>query len=112
MEAHIDNLKPLLEKAETYSKTSLELIRLKTLDKAADVSSTFFSRLFFIVVALIFAITINIAIALWLGDVTGKAYYGFLMVAGFYAIVAVILLLLHPNIKSGIRNAIIKNLFN
>jgi hypothetical protein len=112
METNIDNLKPLLEKAEIYGKTSLELIKLKTLDKAADVSSTLFSRLFFIMVASVFAITINIAIALWLGDVLGKAYYGFLIVAGFYAIAGVVLLILHPAIKSGTRNAIIKQLFN
>ena len=102
---------PLFEKTEAYTKTSFELLKLKALDKTADVTSTFISRSLFVLVISIFVITLNIAIALWLGDLLGKTYYGFLIVAGCYALAAVILLTLHPFIKTRTNNTIIRQLF-
>ncbi|MEO6253177.1 MAG: hypothetical protein ABIO79_07730 [Ferruginibacter sp.] len=112
METKTSLFEPLLERAEAYGKTSFELLRLKALNKTADVSSTVLSRSLFILVIALFAFTINIAIALWLGDVLGKAYYGFLIVSGFYAIAGIILLVAHPSIKSSFNNTIIKKLFD
>lgn len=112
METKINALEPLLEKAEAFSKTSLELIKLKALDKTADVSSTLASRSLFTLIVLFFVFTLNIAIALWLGDLLGKAYYGFLILASFYALAGIVLLIIHPFIKSRVNNAILKQLIN
>ena len=112
MDTNTSFIEPLFERAEAYGKTSFELLRLKALNKTADVSSTLFSRSLFILVISIFAFTINIAIALWLGDLLGKSYYGFLIVSGFYAIVAVVLLIAHPTIKKRAGDTIVKQLFN
>ena len=112
METKTILIEPLLEKAEAYSKTSFEILKLKTLHKTADVTSTLVSRSLFTIVISFFAFTINIAIALWLGEVLGKMYYGFLVVASCYALVAIILLIIHPYIKTRANNAIIRQLFN
>lgn len=112
METQTNLIEPLLEKAEAYGKTSFELLRLKALAKTADVSSTLLSRSLFILLVIFFAFTINIAVALWIGDMLGKAYYGFFIVAGFYALVSVIILLVHPSIKKSVSNNIIRQLFN
>ena len=103
---------PLLEKVEAYGKTTFELLKYKTLDKTAEVSSTLISRIILIVTISFFVMALNIAAALWIGDMLGKAYYGFLIVAGFYAIVSVILLLVHRTIKAKLNDAIVKQLFN
>ena len=66
----------------------------------------------FILLVSFFAFTINIAVALWLGDVLGKNYYGFLIVAGFYALASIILLIVHPSIKIRVNNTIIRQLFD
>ncbi|HET6245086.1 MAG: hypothetical protein H0V01_10490 [Bacteroidetes bacterium] len=107
MQAKANLIEPLLLKAEKYSKTSLELFKLKSLNKTADVSSTLFSRLLLIIVLSIFALTLNIAIALWLGDLLGKNYFGFLLVASFYGIIGIILFYMHPLIKTQVNNSII-----
>ncbi len=112
MESETNLIEPLLEKAEAYGKTSFELLRLKALAKTADVTASLFSRALFILLAAFFAFTVNIAIALWIGDALGKAYYGFFIVAGFYALVSVIMLIVHPSIKKTVNNNIIKQLFN
>jgi hypothetical protein len=105
-------IEALLERTEDYGKTSLELLKLKSLDKTADVTSNLISRSLFIVVLSLFALTLNIAISLWLGDLLGKNYYGFLVVASFYALIAIILFFLHPMIKSHLNNSLIKQILN
>lgn len=112
MEPKIKLIDPLLERAEAYSKTSLEILKLKTVLKTADVSATLASRTLFTLVVSFCAFTLNIAVALWLGDLLGKAYYGFLVVAACYVLAALILLILHSFIKGRINNTIIRQLLN
>ena len=112
METQTNLIEPLLEKVEAYGKTSFELLKLKALAKTADVSSTLISRFLFILFVSFFAFTITIAAALWIGDLLGKPYYGFLIVAGFYALASVILVIVHPAVKTRVNNTIIKQLFN
>lgn len=112
MESKVKLLEPLLEKAEAYSKTSLELLKLKALDKTADITATLISRFLFSLVVLILVFTLNIAIAFWLGDLLGKVYYGFLVVAACYALAGIILLFIHPFIKTRVQNTLIRQMFN
>jgi hypothetical protein len=105
-------IEPLIERVEEYSKTSFELIKLKSLAKTAEVTSTLISRSLLVIVLSFFALTLNIAIALWLGDLLGKSYYGFLIISSFYALIAIILFLIHPMIKGRISNSIISQMLN
>ena len=112
MEAKVCLIEPLLERVEQYSKTSFELLKLKSLDKTADVTSTLISRLWLAIVVALFALTLNVAIALWLGDLLRKNYYGFLIVASFYGLIGIILFFIHPLIKARINNSIITQMLN
>ncbi len=107
MEAKANIIEPLLERAEEYTKTSFELLKLKSLDKTADIAATALSRLVTIVVLFVFVMTLNIALALWLGEVLGKNYYGFLVVALIYGVIALILSIVHPSVKRWVNNSII-----
>lgn len=111
METKANLLEPLLERGEVYGKTSFELLKLRSLDKTADLASTLASRSMFALIVSFFALTLNIAIALWLGDLLGKTYYGFLIVASCNALAGIVLLIIHPFIKSRINNAFIRQLF-
>jgi uncharacterized membrane protein len=98
----------LIEKGEQYGKTTLELLKLKTLDKSADVVSNLVSWLVVLVFAVLFFLILNIGIALWIGDLLGKSYYGFFVVAGFYALLAVIFAVFRKQlIKRPLNNSII-----
>ena len=106
-------IEPLFEKAEQYCNTSYELGKLKTVDKVANLSSTFVSRGFSVIIFLLFLSAANVGIALWLGDLLGKSYYGFFCVAGFYAIFGSALHIFIRNwIKKWISNSIITNMLN
>ena len=112
MEIKTTLIDPLIEKAEAYGKTSLELLKFRFLDKTAAVSATLISRLLLGIILSFFAILLNIAIALWLGELLGKNYYGFLIVSAFYGLCGMILIFLQPPIKARINISIIKLLFN
>lgn len=112
MEGKSNLFEPLLERAEQYGKTSFELLKLKSVEKSADMISSFVSRSLLTIAFSFFTLTVNIALALYLGDLLGKNYLGFLLVAIFYGLVAIVLLIVHPQIKSRINNSIITNMLN
>lgn len=98
----------LIDKAEAYGKTTLELIRLKSIDKTADVLSYLAGYFILFLVVGAFAMLLNIGIALWIGELLGKAYYGFLIVAGFYGILSICFYAFRNDwIKDPLNNAII-----
>ena len=101
MNSSVTPIELLFEKAEDYSKTTLELFKLKAIDKSADVVSSLVSRLAILLVVALFIIIINIGVALWLGEILGKSYYGFFVIGSFYALIAVLL--------SAFRNPLLKN---
>jgi hypothetical protein len=83
-------IETLFEKGEQYGKTTIELLKLKTLDKSADVISNLVSWLVVAVFAVLFFLTLNIGVSLWLGELLGESYLGFFVVAGFYALLTLI----------------------
>jgi hypothetical protein len=98
----------LIEKGEQYGKTTLELLKLKTLDKTADVASNLVSWLIIAVFVVLFFLILNIGVALWLGEILGKTYYGFFAVSGFYALLAIIFLIFRKQlIKNPLNESII-----
>ncbi|TDW52524.1 hypothetical protein EV144_1011214 [Flavobacterium sp. 270] len=101
----------LYEKAEDYTKTSLELIKLKTIAAAADALSTVTSRIAVGAVVAFFTLFLNIGISLWLGKLLGEYYYGFFAMALFYLIVAVVMhKTQHKLIKTPIGNMIVSSI--
>jgi len=112
METKESIFEPLLERAEAYGKTSFNLLKLKTVDKTSAVLSSFISRLVLGIFCTIFLIMLNIAVALLLGDLLGKSYYGFFIVTGFYGIIGLILYFTHPSIKETISKQIIQQILN
>lgn len=113
MEDKTTFLDPLLQKAEDYGKTTFELLKLKALDRTADTLSTLASRVFALLSILVFILLANIGLALWLGFLLGKAYFGFFCVAGFYALLGfVFYFLLHKWLKRNIGNTIVSKVLN
>ncbi len=112
MDANFNFIEPVLERVEAYGATTLELIKLKTIDKTAKVTTSLITRLMLILVFSLFVLTLNIAIALWLGDELGKSYYGFLIVAAFYGTLGIVLSIYVPVIKKSINNSIILQMLN
>ena len=98
----------LFQKAEDYGKTSIELMKLKTIDKTSEVISSLVSQLIVAIIALMFMLFISIGIALWIGDMLGKSYLGFMIVAGAYGLIALLIYFFRERwIKTPLSNSII-----
>jgi len=109
MEEQSGLIESLIEKGEQYGKTTIELLKLKTLDKSSDVASNLVSWLIVLIFAVLFFLILNIGVALWLGELMGKSYYGFFAISGFYGFLALIFGIFRKQlIKEPLNNSIIE----
>ena len=108
METPASIIETLFEKAEAYSKTSFELGKLKSVETTSSVVTYLVSRLSVVIMISLFALILNIGIAIWLGKLLGEYYYGFFIVAGFYCVAGIVFhLFLHRWIKKPLGDLII-----
>lgn len=112
METKANLIEPLLERVQEYSNINFELLKLKSLYKTADVTSTLISRLLITIVLSVATLTMSIAFSLWIGELLGKNYFGFLVVAAFYGFVGMVLIFIHSFIKTRTYNSIITQILN
>jgi hypothetical protein len=91
MDEKADLFETLIDRATDYGKTSFELVKLKALDKSTDIVSSIVPGTILILLVSTFFLFLNLGIALWLGEVLGKMFYGFFVVAGFYVLVSLII---------------------
>ena len=106
-------IEPLIESVEAYSKTGIELVKLKTIDKVADGTSSMVAWLPVIIALILFFVIVNFGLALWIGSMLEMIYMGFFIVAGFYALVGIILFIFKDKwIKKPLYVSIINQMLN
>ena len=91
MDNKTSTIEMLFERAEDYTRTTVELAKLNTVDTTADVLSSLLSRLAVSIVFVMFIFLINIGLSLWIGELLHNTYYGFFIVSGFYLLISIIL---------------------
>jgi len=91
MENQPTSFSTLFENAGDYLETRLDLFKLKTVDKASDTMSSAVSGLTMVLIAIFALFLLNVGLSLWIGDLLGKKYLGFFIVAAFYILLAVII---------------------
>lgn len=112
MKLDLSFMEPLLEKVGQFGQLNIDLIKYKILDKLADLISSFIARFFLLLMISIFAVFLSLGAALWIGELLGKIYYGFFVVALFYGIVSIIIMYLQQAIKIRMNNWIISKMLN
>jgi hypothetical protein len=111
MEDNTKQIEALLEKATDFAKTSLELAKLKALEKTSDVVSSIIPHSVFLVLLASFLIFLNFGFAFWLGEILGEIYFGFFVIAGFYGITGFIIhFFMHKKLKKLVADYIIRQL--
>jgi len=108
MEDNAKLVESLLEKATEYGKTSFELAKLKALDKASDVVSSFIPNSIVFLLIASFLFFFNLGVAIWLDGILGVGY-GFFIVAAFYGLLGIVVhFFMHKWLKKLICNYFIK----
>jgi hypothetical protein len=111
METTTNSIESLFESVEAYGKTTYELSKLKALDATTTVASLLISRLVIMMLATLFVFILSIGIALMMGEMMGKTYYGFFIVAAFYLLAVIIAYYsLNNVVKKSMSNLIMSQL--
>jgi hypothetical protein len=112
MKLDLSFLEPLLEKVGQFGQLNIDLIKYKILDKVADLISSCIARFLLLLMISIFAVFLSLGAALWIGELLGKIYFGFFVVALFYGLVSIIIIYLQQAIKLRMNNWIISKMLN
>jgi hypothetical protein len=111
MEEQENALENLLNRVEEYSRSGVELIKLKTIYKTSDVVSSVIPHSVVVILISSFLLFFNIGLALLLGEILGRPFYGFFTVAAFYILIGIVLhFFMHKWIKKNIRNYFINQM--
>jgi len=114
IEAMDDNanvIESMLERVAGYGKTSYELIKLKAIDKASDIISTLIPLYIVTGFFLFFVLFLSLGLALWLGEIFGKTFYGFFLLSACYGIIGIFVrVFMYKWLKTLVCNNFIKQL--
>jgi hypothetical protein len=113
MENSTTTIEKLIEKAEIYSKTTLELCKYEAVYKSADIFSCLAVKLAITFVVVVFLLLVNIGLSLCVGQYLGEIYLGFFVIAFGYLCLAVLLYVFREEwVKSPVSNFIINKMKN
>lgn len=103
----------LVDKAETYAKTNIELAKLKATDKVSDVVSGIVLKIVYVFLALLFILMLNFGLALYIGEQMGDTSSGFFIVALFYLVVGLLVYVFRKTwVTAPVKDAVIDGLLN
>lgn len=91
MSSKATTIEILFEKVEDYTRTTVELAKLKVIDTSADVTSSLISRLTVAIVFAMFLLLLNFGLSFWIGELLGNFYFGFFIMAALYLILSIVL---------------------
>jgi hypothetical protein len=110
MEDNTKLIESLLERTAEYGKTSFELAKLKALDKTSDAVSSLIPHSVVLVLVAVFMLFLNLGLSFWLGEILGRTFYGFFVIAGFYGIAGIAIhFFMHDRLKKRIGDYFIKH---
>ena len=105
------DVESLVSQAGDYLNTRLELLKLKTIDKASEVISSVVSKLALIFFFVIFALILSMGLAFWIGELAGKTSYGFFIIAGVYLVAGIVLYVYRRKwLKAPVANILIRKI--
>jgi hypothetical protein len=108
-----NSIKSILEKSSEYLETRIDLVKLKTVDKSSDIVSSAASAIAIALGVLSFLSMASIGLAFYIGHLLGESYYGFFVMAGFYAVIALLLYIFRNHwIKIPLYNNMVRKILN
>ncbi len=113
MEKTFAKIEELTDSVKEYVNTRVESVKLSVAEKSSALVANLVAGMLVAAVFLFFLIFAGIALALVLGEWTGKMWAGFLIVAGIYLLFGFIVWIAREKIiRLPVMNAMIKQLFS
>jgi hypothetical protein len=106
-------IEEILESLKSYATTNYELIKLQAVERVTVIMADLMGDILVGLVALLFVFFISLWASLYLSTLLGDNYSGFAIVAGFYLLIGITLLVFRKRmVIKPIRNKIIREIFN
>ncbi len=113
MESPAHSLENLFDRIEDYGKTTIEISKLKLIAASIKVTTKIISKLSVVVMISLSILIFSLGLALYLGDLLGKSYYGFFIIAVAYLIGGSVLhIFLNKWLRKPIGDLIITEVLN
>ena len=114
MEEVFSKVESLAENVRDYVNTRIDTVKLTAAEKSSKLLSNLIAGAIVAVVFLLFFLFVNFSIAYALAEWVGKTWAGFLIVAGFYLLAAIIVWagrekIIRVPIMNSILNLLFKN---
>ncbi len=107
----MESTETLKENIEDYIEAKVDLVKLKAANKTGGVIAGIIFGLVMARLSLFIIILLSFSAVYAISEVTGKTYHGFLIVAGFYILLAVLIIVLREKlITMPIINSLLKKL--
>lgn len=93
-----DQKASILEEVESFVKTNTELYKLQFTDRLSDIITSLVVNLIFLLFGFMFVLLLSFALAIWLGEILGKPYLGFVLTAGLFAFLVMLVYLFRESL--------------
>lgn len=112
MEKAFEKIEELADNIKEYVNNRIDAVKLTAAEKSSAIIANLIAGLIVATVFMFFIVFASIALSLLLGDWAGSTWAGFLIVAGLYLLVGIIVWTAREKIiRLPIMNALIKQLF-
>ncbi|HMO61450.1 MAG TPA: phage holin family protein [Ferruginibacter sp.] len=112
MEEVFERIETLSAQVKAYANARIDAAKLELAEKISSLLSNLIAGAIAVLVFLVFFLFLNFSIAYMLADLTGKTWIGFLIVAAFYLLIAVVVWVAREKIiRIPVMNSILKELF-
>ena len=102
----------MIDLIKDYAEKKIELVKLDATEKSLKIIGVSVPVMIISVFAIFFIFLLNVSLGLFLGNWLQNFAYGFLILAGFYLLLILLVFLMRNYIKKIITNKAIETLFN
>ena len=102
----------MIDLIKDYAEKKIELVKLDATEKSLKIIGVSVPVMIISVLAIFFIFLLNVSLGLFLGNWLQNFSYGFLILAGFYLLLILLVFLMRNYIKKIISNKAIEMLFN
>ena len=109
----MNQVEALFKDLKDYVSLRLQITQLKYSSKTSLVTSSVLTYMLISMVVFFFVLVLTIGIALWIGNLLGEWYLGFLIMAGIYLLIGLVIFTFRNRwIRIPLNNLIIKEIFD
>jgi len=109
----MNQVEALFKEFKDYVSLRLQITQLKYSSKTSLVTSSVLTYMLISMIVFFFVLVLTIGIALWMGNLLGEWYLGFLIMAGIYLLIGLVIFTFRNRwIRIPLNNLIIKEIFD